>query len=131
MTQVKTRPPSFVAFCSTPEDLPTSYTRFLVNGLRRDFDMPGVPIRLALRKQDNPYADRKPRRATSHRTRPRPERCATPAAAPRGAGAQATRGAGRRTTPQPRPHRGELPEGSPPASHVLRSKQWQTARPAA
>ncbi|MEL7276992.1 MAG: ribosome biogenesis GTPase Der [Pseudomonadota bacterium] len=73
MTQVKTRPPSFVAFCSTPEALPTSYSRFLVNGLRRDFDLPGVPIRLALRKQDNPYADRKQRRATSLRKRPRPE----------------------------------------------------------
>ena len=56
MTQVKTRPPSFVAFCSRPEDLPDSYTRYLVNALRRDFDMPGVPIRLSYRKGDNPYA---------------------------------------------------------------------------
>ncbi len=55
MTQVKARPPSFVAFCNKPEDLPDSYTRFLVNGLRRDFGLDGVPIRLAYRKQDNPY----------------------------------------------------------------------------
>ncbi|MGB0499395.1 MAG: hypothetical protein ACPGID_13735 [Rubricella sp.] len=46
-----------------PEDLPTSYKRFLVNGIRRDFDMPGVPIRLELRKPDNPYKDRKERRS--------------------------------------------------------------------
>ena len=56
MTQVKARPPSFVAFCNKPEDLPDSYTRFLVNGLRRDFGLDGVPIRLDYRKQDNPYA---------------------------------------------------------------------------
>jgi Predicted GTPases len=56
MTQVKTRPPSFVAFCSRPEELPDSYTRYLVNALRRDFDMPGTPIRFSYRKGDNPYA---------------------------------------------------------------------------
>ncbi|MFV0473037.1 MAG: ribosome biogenesis GTPase Der [Pikeienuella sp.] len=59
MTQVKARPPSFVVSCSKPEDLPESYTRFLVNGLRRDFGFQGVPIRLNMRKGDNPYADRK------------------------------------------------------------------------
>ena len=58
MTQVKARPPSFVVFCSRPEALPESYTRYLVNGLRRDFDLEGVPIRLALRKGENPYARR-------------------------------------------------------------------------
>ncbi|MEE9454185.1 MAG: ribosome biogenesis GTPase Der [Paracoccaceae bacterium] len=55
MTQVKTRPPTFVVFCSIPDKLPTSYTRFLVNGMRRDFDMPGSPIRLHLRGGENPY----------------------------------------------------------------------------
>ena len=58
MTQVKTRPPSFVVMCSRPKDLPDSYTRYMVNGLRRDFGLDGVPIRLMLRKTDNPYADR-------------------------------------------------------------------------
>ena len=59
MTQVKARPPSFMVSCSKPEDLPESYTRFLVNGLRKDFGMRGVPIRMAMRKGDNPYADKK------------------------------------------------------------------------
>ena len=49
MTQVKTRPPTFVLFASIPDALPEDYKRFLVNGLRRDFDMPGTPIRLYLR----------------------------------------------------------------------------------
>ena len=56
MTQAKSRPPTFVAFCSRPQELPASYQRYLVNSLRETFDLPGVPIRLLLRKTDNPYA---------------------------------------------------------------------------
>jgi GTP-binding protein len=65
MTQVKTRPPGFVAMCSHPEDLPDSYRRYLVNGLRDHFDMPGTPIRLMLRGQGeaNPFKDRKTQRS--------------------------------------------------------------------
>ena len=61
VTQVKTRPPAFVAMCSHPEEMPDSYVRYLVNGLRQAFDMPGVPIRFVLRGQGdkNPYKDRK------------------------------------------------------------------------
>jgi len=60
-TQVKTRPPGFVVMCSHPDKLPDSYRRYLVGGLRTDFDMPGTPIRLTLRSQAdrNPYKDRK------------------------------------------------------------------------
>jgi len=56
ITQTTARPPTFVAFCSKPEEVPKSYVRYLVNGLREAFDMPGVPIRFQLRKSDNPYA---------------------------------------------------------------------------
>jgi GTP-binding protein len=61
MTQAKTRPPGFVVMCSHPEKMPESYARYLVNGLREDFDMPGTPIRLYMRSQSdaNPYKDRK------------------------------------------------------------------------
>ena len=61
MTQVKTRPPAFVVMTSRPQDLPESYSRYLVNGLRAAFDMPGTPVRLILRSQaeKNPYKDRK------------------------------------------------------------------------
>ena len=65
MTQVKTRPPTFVVFCSHPDGVPEDYKRFLVNGLRRDFDMPGTPIRLYLRAGENPYKDRKKTNVTS------------------------------------------------------------------
>ena len=56
-TQAKSRPPTFVVFCSRPDDLPTAYTRYLTNGLREHFDIPGVPIRLLVRKGKNPYVN--------------------------------------------------------------------------
>lgn len=61
MTQAKTRPPGFVVMCSHPEKLPDSYSRYLINGLREDFDMPGTPIRLHMRSQadKNPYKGKK------------------------------------------------------------------------
>ena len=61
MTQAKTRPPGFVVMCSHPDKVPESYNRYLVNGLRLDFDMPGTPIRLWMRGQSdaNPYKGRK------------------------------------------------------------------------
>jgi GTP-binding protein len=55
MTQVKTRPPHFAAFGNQLDALPKSYSRYLVNGLRDAFDLPGVPIRLSLRSGRNPY----------------------------------------------------------------------------
>jgi GTP-binding protein len=70
-TQVKTRPPAFVVMTSHPDLMPESYKRYLVNGLRADFDMPGTPIRLYLRDQGdkNPYKDKKssqPSRLSKH-----------------------------------------------------------------
>jgi hypothetical protein len=55
VTQVNTRPPSFALFASKPGELPDSYRRYLVNALREDFDLPGTPIRMMLRKGKNPY----------------------------------------------------------------------------
>lgn len=57
ITQVKARPPTFAAFTPRPAGLPESYTRYLVNSIREAFDMPGVPIRLMLRKPKNPFAE--------------------------------------------------------------------------
>lgn len=55
ITQSNARPPTFIIFCSRPEDLPDSYTRYLVNSLRESFDLWSVPIRVHLRKTKNPY----------------------------------------------------------------------------
>jgi GTP-binding protein len=62
MTQPKPRPPTFVLFSSRAEALPETYRRYLVNGLREQFDLPGTPIRLTLRAKANPYAGKKRRR---------------------------------------------------------------------
>ncbi len=56
VTQAKNRPPSFALFASRPEDLPDAYLRYLVNSLREDFDLWGIPIRILPRKGKNPYA---------------------------------------------------------------------------
>ena len=56
IAQANIRPPTFALFASKPGDLPESYRRYLVNLLRQSFDLPGVPIRMMLRKGKNPYA---------------------------------------------------------------------------
>jgi GTP-binding protein len=56
ITQIKTRPPTFALFVSRPADLPESYLRYLTAGLRADFGLIGVPIRLVMRKRENPFA---------------------------------------------------------------------------
>lgn len=56
MTQVKARPPTFALWCSKPKDLPEDYQRYLINSLREDAELGGVPIRLMLRTSKNPYA---------------------------------------------------------------------------
>lgn len=56
MTQVNIRPPTFALFASKPGELPDSWRRYLANLLRDQFDLPGVPLRLMLRKGQNPYA---------------------------------------------------------------------------
>ncbi len=56
ITQIKTRPPTFAIWVSRPKELPDSYKRYIINGLRNDFDISGVPIRLLVRASKNPYA---------------------------------------------------------------------------
>ncbi|MCZ8180304.1 MAG: ribosome biogenesis GTPase Der [Rhizobium sp.] len=62
MTQVKARPPAFMISCTRPDALPESYVRYLTNGLRVDFDMPGVPIRIHFKAGENPFEHRKKKR---------------------------------------------------------------------
>ena len=59
VTQPKSRPPSFVLFTSRADAIPDDYRRYLVNSLRDTFDLPGTPIRLALREKKNPYSKKK------------------------------------------------------------------------
>jgi GTP-binding protein len=58
MRQVATRPPTFAIFGNKLTTLPDDYLRYLTNGLRDTFDLPGTVIRIELRQSDNPYADK-------------------------------------------------------------------------
>jgi GTP-binding protein len=57
MAQMKGRPPTFVLMASRADHLPEQYKRYLVNSLRESFDLPGVPIRIFIKSNKNPYAD--------------------------------------------------------------------------
>ncbi len=61
ISQTKTRPPTFVLKCSRATSLPESYKRYLLNGIREDFDLPGVPLRLFVRADGNPYHNKNAR----------------------------------------------------------------------
>jgi GTP-binding protein len=56
MTQKSARPPTFILFSNT-SDIPDFYIRYLVNSLRETFRLPGVPIRIKIRKNKNPYSE--------------------------------------------------------------------------
>jgi GTP-binding protein len=58
MAQMKTRPPTFVLMASRAEMMPETYKRYLLNEMREAFDLPGVPIRLVLKQNKNPFADK-------------------------------------------------------------------------
>jgi GTP-binding protein len=59
LTQPKSRPPSFILFGTRADAVPDSYLRYLVNGLREEFDLPGTPIRITLREKKNPFAPKR------------------------------------------------------------------------
>ncbi|MEM7617774.1 MAG: ribosome biogenesis GTPase Der [Pseudomonadota bacterium] len=59
ITQINIRPPTFSVWVSRPKDLPDSYKRYLMNGIREDFDLKGIPIRLLVRTSKNPYGKKK------------------------------------------------------------------------
>jgi GTP-binding protein len=59
MTQLRARPPYFIIFGNQLAGLPVSYERFLINGLRQTFDLPGVPIRISKKTSENPYGDKR------------------------------------------------------------------------
>ncbi|MFV0408818.1 MAG: ribosome biogenesis GTPase Der [Paracoccus sp. (in: a-proteobacteria)] len=80
MTQVKTRPPAFVVKATHTDKIPDSYHRYLINGLRMDFDMPGTPIRIFFRDQGNanPYRQKAQKinqsgALSKHRNRQKPK----------------------------------------------------------
>lgn len=62
ITQIKSRPPTFMVNCTRPESVPTAYERYMVNNIRETFDLWATPIRISMKKGDNPYHKRGKRR---------------------------------------------------------------------
>ncbi len=58
ITQAKARPPTFVLFGTRAEQVPETYLRYLVNGLRENFGLGGTPVRILTRGTENPFSDR-------------------------------------------------------------------------
>ena len=56
ITQSNTRPPRFVIFGTRLSDLPASYERYLLNGIRRELGFGAVPVRLTLKSPKNPFS---------------------------------------------------------------------------
>jgi GTP-binding protein len=103
MAQTKARPPTFVLFASRADALPEQYRRYLINSLRESFDFPGVPIRISIKANKNPYADE----ADGNRSTPEkrwPTKTKAPAAPKPAAkeGASASAPAPARPTPRPK-----------------------------
>ena len=55
ITQARSRPPTFIVFGTRLDELPDSYNRYLVNSLRDDLDLKGLPIRINMRSSRNPF----------------------------------------------------------------------------
>ncbi|MDX1924197.1 MAG: ribosome biogenesis GTPase Der [Rickettsiaceae bacterium] len=59
MLQTKTRPPTFKLFVNIKDGIPDSYQKYLINSMRSEFDLPGIPIRFQYETTVNPYAKKK------------------------------------------------------------------------
>jgi GTP-binding protein len=106
MAQIKARPPTFVLFASRADQLPDHYRRYLVNSLRESFELPGIPIRLTVRSNKNPYAES---------DEPGPSRTAPRAA---------------RATPKPKSEQpGAVAKPKKPKKTATRGKSAKLARP--
>jgi GTP-binding protein len=123
MAQTKARPPTFVLFASRADQLPDHYRRYLVNSLRESFDLPGVPIRLTVKSNKNPFAEGE-EKSGSGPTRAQPSATKTGLAARtrREAAAKAEAGAAER----PKPKKPAKPK---PKAGAPRGRAAKLARP--
>ncbi len=56
ITQIKSNPISFAIFTNKPKAVLESYKRYILNNLRKEYSLSGVPIRVLYKKTDNPYS---------------------------------------------------------------------------
>ena len=122
MAQLKGRPPTFVLLANRAEHMPESYRRYLINGLRESFDLPGVPIRLVVRKSSNPFAEGAEAAAPAERAKPRFAVRADAAKAVAATAQGAKAGEGGKPKPKPRPRAAFKPGPKPAHPGRVRAK---------
>jgi GTP-binding protein len=105
MAQTKARPPTFVLFASRAAQLPDSYRRYLVNSMRESFDLPGVPVRLTVKANANPFAESEEGAPPRRTAKPAARSPAKPAArsGPKPSGKSSTKPRGRPASKPSRP----------------------------
>ena len=123
MAQTKARSPTFVLFASRADQLPESYRRYLINSLRESFDLPGVPLRVTVRSNKNPYAEGE-EKSGPEPSRPKPAAGKTGLRAKTRSAASAAAKAG--ATSKPKPHGKAKPKPKPGAP---RGRAAKLARP--
>ncbi|HEX7886311.1 MAG TPA: ribosome biogenesis GTPase Der [Phenylobacterium sp.] len=132
MAQTKARPPTFVLFASRADQLPEHYKRYLVNSIRESFDLPGVPIRLSVRSNKNPYAEGEEKSGSGPaRTAPSSAKTGMVAKARRLAAEKAREGAAGRPKPAAKPKKVKLGNPRGRAAKLLRPgvKPKRASRP--
>ncbi|MFZ5720912.1 MAG: ribosome biogenesis GTPase Der [Pseudomonadota bacterium] len=122
VAQTKARPPTFVLFATRADQLPDHYRRYLVNSIRESFDLPGVPIRLTVKSNRNPFAEGE-EKSGSGLSRDKPSEAKTGLAAKtrRAAAARAKEGAEGRPKPAGKPKK--------PKTGAPRGRAAKLARP--
>jgi GTP-binding protein len=123
MAQTKARPPTFVLFASRADQLPDHYKRYLINSLRESFDLPGVPMRLTVKSNKNPFAEGEEKSGSGLKREQQPEgKTGLAAKIRRAAAAKAKAGAEGRPKPAAKPKAAKKP-GNP------RGRAAKLARP--
>ncbi|OYU70121.1 MAG: ribosome biogenesis GTPase Der [Alphaproteobacteria bacterium PA2] len=114
MAQTKARPPTFVMFASRADQLPEHYKRYLIHSLRESFDLPGVPMRLTVKSNKNPYAEGEAKSGVAiDRPKPNRNKAKTGLATKKKAEAAAKAKAGATGKPKPMRVAKPKPTGAP------------------
>ncbi|WP_374570108.1 ribosome biogenesis GTPase Der [Phenylobacterium sp.] len=114
MAQTKARPPTFVLFASRADQLPDHYRRYLINSLRESFDLPGVPMRLTVKSNKNPYAEGEAKGGPAPVSAPSfAPKIGPKARQPKGVAAARAKAAGAVSAAAPAKAKAKKPTGSP------------------
>jgi GTP-binding protein len=126
MAQTKARPPTFVLFASRADQLPESYRRYLINSLRESFDLPGVPLRVTIKSNRNPFAEGEEKSGSEiPRSRPSEAKTGLKAKTRSAAATRAKAGA----AAKPRPYGAAKPQGAKVKPGNPRGRAAKLARP--